>query len=303
MPRKPTILAYCANGLQGHAIVSQLRHAGFPVRAMVRDIARSARLRRLGAEVVQADLDAPDSLRDAHRNIDVALVQLPAGEGPADLRRHGRAAIDAMLQAGVPRIIFNAAVGYPRAVAELPSFEARQSLEQHVHASGLRWATIRQPFLLQNLLLPWVVRGIATDAAIIYPVRADLKLSWVAAEDVGRLAAAIVDGDIFGETIQLAAEQPINGEALAGRFADALGRPIRFVSLPLADFERGVDATVGPGAGKRIGAIFRFIEEHPEDRAFVATAHAASPRLPGFAPLAIPDWVRMHSDAYVGEST
>lgn len=50
-------------------------------------------------------------------------------------------------------------------------------------------------------------------------------------------------------------EHALIEDALAERFAEGLGRPIRSAPLPLADFERGVDTAVGPRAGARIGAI------------------------------------------------
>ena len=265
---------------------------------MVRDVSRTAHLRRLGVQVAQADFEAPNALREAHRDVDAVLMQLPAGDEPANLRRHAEAALDAIAHAGIRTVIFNTGVRYPRGVAELPTFEAKQALEKMVETSGVRWAIIRQTFLLQNLLLPWVIQGVR-NGAIVYPVRADVELSWVAAEDVGRLAAAILNCSVVGECFDLGADRLVNGNVLAEDFAEALGRPIRFVSLPFAEFERGVDAAVGPGAGRRVGAIFQFIERYPGDRAFVATPYVPSPRLGGFAPTAIRDWVKLHRDAFL----
>ena len=45
---------------------------------------------------------------------------------------------------------------------------------------------------------------------------------------------------------------------------------IRYHSLDLDEFERGIDQALGPGVGKRISAIFRFIERHPDDLEFLA---------------------------------
>ena len=299
MSEKPSILVHCANGLQGRAIVAQLRGAGCPVRAMVRDVSRAAPLIRAGAEVVSADFDAPDALREAHRGMDAVLMQLPAGDEPASLRRRGEAALDAIAHENIPTVIFNAGARSPRTAAALPTFDAKRALEEYVRASGRRWAVIRPTFLLQNLLLPWIVRGVIEDGAIVYPVRADLELSWVAAEDVGRLTALILEREAFGENIDLGAARLSNGDELAKSFAGALGRPIRFASLPLGQFEQGVDAALGPGVGRRVSAIFRFIETHPDDLAFVATPYGVSPRLWGFAPMTIADWVRLNRDAFV----
>jgi len=63
---RPTILVTGAIGKTGGAVVSQLREQGWPVRAVVRARdARSARLDRLGAETVVADLHDPDQMRNA----------------------------------------------------------------------------------------------------------------------------------------------------------------------------------------------------------------------------------------------
>ncbi|ARV59603.1 transcriptional regulator [Nostocales cyanobacterium HT-58-2] len=60
---QPKILVIGATGKTGSAVVAQLLEKGFPVRAMVRSRnAKSQRLERLGAEIVVADLFAPDQI-------------------------------------------------------------------------------------------------------------------------------------------------------------------------------------------------------------------------------------------------
>ena len=64
----PTILVTAATGKTGSAVVTQLRERGWPVRALVRTSdERSARLERLGAELIVADLYDPDDLLRAMR--------------------------------------------------------------------------------------------------------------------------------------------------------------------------------------------------------------------------------------------
>lgn len=61
--RKPTILVTGATGKTGSALVAELRRHEWPVRAMVsREDARSAVLRKLGADVVVADMYDPEQL-------------------------------------------------------------------------------------------------------------------------------------------------------------------------------------------------------------------------------------------------
>lgn len=65
---KPTILVTGATGRTGSIVAADLLARGFPVRAIVRrDDARSAGLRRLGAQTVVADLFDVDALSSAMR--------------------------------------------------------------------------------------------------------------------------------------------------------------------------------------------------------------------------------------------
>ena len=65
---KPKILVTGATGKTGAALVSQLREKDWLVRAVVRaSDARSDRLRKMGAEVVVADMFDPDQMLQAMR--------------------------------------------------------------------------------------------------------------------------------------------------------------------------------------------------------------------------------------------
>lgn len=291
-------LVYCANGLQGQAIVKELRRAGLSVRALVRDIDKASALRRLGAELASAALDDPSALARAHEGVHTVVLQLPTAVEPEVKRRHAAAAISTIEKAGVARVVYNAAVQIPRRAGELAGFAVTADIEAQLRGAVPASAVIRPTFLLQNLLLPWVTQSIASRGALVYPVASDRALSWAAAEDVGRLAASIIRQETYGHSINLAAREAINGDLLARSFSQALGRPIEFVSLPLDRLEAGVDAALGTGAGKRIGAIFRFIEEHPDDLDFVARTFTPPGCLPGFEPTPVTDWIRLHRHAY-----
>jgi uncharacterized protein YbjT (DUF2867 family) len=294
------ILVYCANGFLGRAMVPQLLGAGFSVRALVRNVAAAGHLERLGAEVVHADLDDRAGLRDAHRDVDVALVQLPSGDDAATARRRADAALEALGRARIATVVFNASVQSPEHVEELPTFAVRRAFAADLAGVAQNWAVIRPTFCLQNLLLPWVTAAVG-QGAIVYPVPSALKLSWVAAEDVARMTVMVLAERRFGRTIDLGGATALDGDALAAAFADALGRPVRFVSLDLDEFERNVDAALGSRTGKRISAIFRFIERHPSDLAFVTTPFRPAPGFESFTPTPVVEWVRTHAHAFAAD--
>jgi len=292
------VLVTCANGFQGRAIVTALLSMGCRVRALVRDRARAASLAQLGAELVQANLDDASMLERAYEAVDVVVLQLPSGTPPEITRFQSAMALTAIRSTGIRKVVLNTAVQFPRLTPELPTFAAKQDLERSVLQSGARVTVIRPSFFLSNLLLPWAAHSIAKEGVLRYPIADQQVVSWVAPEDVGRLAAITICNELYGHTILAGARRAVHGEVLAKAFSRALKREVRYEALPLDAFEAGIDAALGPGVGKQVGAIFRFIENHPDDLDFVTTSFSASAGFPPFEPMVLEDWVTAHRDAF-----
>jgi uncharacterized protein YbjT (DUF2867 family) len=292
------VLVYCANGFQGHATVPALLAGGVAVRALVRDRERASPLTAAGAEIYVGDLATKDSLKPAHQGVDVVVLQTPAGEPPEATRSKLLNALESVQAAGITKIVVNTSVQFPRRIDELPQFAAKREVEDELLKSGLDVSIVRAPFLLSNLLLPYASLGIAHEDLLTYPVGSDVALSWAAPEDVGRMISIMISRGLYGLTLHAGSSAPVRGDELAGEFAAALERPIRYIPLPLDDFEAGVDAAVGPGIGRQVGEIFRFIAQHPDDREFVDRPFAVPPEFPPVEPMSIQDWVRAHKEAF-----
>ena len=75
---KPRILVTGATGKTGSVVVSELRKAGYPVRAMVRrEDGRSARLREQGAEIAIAEMSDVERVADAFHDVQRAYYCPP----------------------------------------------------------------------------------------------------------------------------------------------------------------------------------------------------------------------------------
>ena len=229
--------------------------------------------------------------------MEAVFYQLPSGIESETSERWGLAGLDALARTHVSKVIYHTGVQSPRNLAELPGFK-RDQLEARVRAGAWQWAIIRPTFMLQNLLLPYVIEPIRLRDSIVYPVASNVRLSWVAAEDVGRVTARILAEDRSGWEINLGSAVQMDGEDLAAAFSRGLGRTIRFISLPLDAFEHGVDAALGDGVGRRVSAIFRFIQRHPDDREFVSQVYSRVPGLDGFQPMPVDAWVKLHRDTF-----
>lgn len=108
-------------GFIGGTVARQLRDAGHHVVALVRDPARASALREIGAELVTGDLSDAAVIEAAARGADGAIHAAAIyriGVKPsqaADLRRSNvdgtRTALDALVAAGVPRVVYVSTVG------------------------------------------------------------------------------------------------------------------------------------------------------------------------------------------------
>ena len=295
------VLVYCANGLQGQPIVHQLLKSHHQVRALVRDRNRASPLAAAGAELVTVDLDSDDlaNLERAHADVDCVVLQLVAGDDGPTRRKKGERALECIRRTrSIKGVIFNASVQYPRHIEELPGWVATKGIEDELRRCGVPFSIVHPTFLLENLLLPHVTYAIATGDVLIYPISAEHSFAWTSSEDVARLIDHLLKHNAMGLSVYAGGKRVINGHELAKCFSDGLGRTIRYQSLDLDEFERGLDQVLGPGVGKRISAIFRFIERHPDDLDFLSRPFVQPEQVPAFESTDVTQWVAAHKAAY-----
>ncbi len=98
-----------ATGNVGYATSSALRQAGMPVKAILRDSAKGARLSEMGCEIVTADLQDTASLAKAIGDADAVQVIIPVRpqtkDPAADLRLSGESIIHALKQVRPKRVL------------------------------------------------------------------------------------------------------------------------------------------------------------------------------------------------------
>jgi uncharacterized protein YbjT (DUF2867 family) len=295
------VLVYCANGFQGQCIVRQLLQSGHQVRALVRDRNRASALAEAGAEIVTADLDS-DNLADlerAHEAIEYVILQLVASDDGPTRKKKGLRAIDCIRHGrSIKGVIFNASVQYPRHIQELPGFVATKEIEDELRRSEIPFSIVHPTFLLENLLLPYALHSIANGAVLAYPVSEQHAFAWTSMQDLARLIDHLLRPAVMGVSVLAGGKRAINGAELARCFSEGLGRTIRYQSLDLDTFESGIDQVLGPGVGKRVSAIFRFIERHPDDLDFLARPFVQPAELLTFEPADVTTWVAGHRNIY-----
>lgn len=98
-----------ATGNVGFSTSSALRRAGVPVRAILRDTAKAARLSEIGCEIAMADLQDAGSLAKAIGDADAVQIIVPvsprAKDPAGDLTRSIESVVDALAKARPKRVL------------------------------------------------------------------------------------------------------------------------------------------------------------------------------------------------------
>ena len=290
------ILTYGSTGSQGEPVARKLLEAGHRVRAVVRHPERAAALKANGAEVVQGDLGDLEGLSRASDGVDAVFLMLPfsAQGNPFELLGH---ALTAARRAGVKFLVFNTGGHPPAAPTGIPMLDFRIQLEQFVADSGIPNAILRPGVYMENFLGPWCLPSIKTRDAVAYPHRAELRVSWIASEDLGSLAVAAFERpQLAGQRLTLGGPEALDGPAIARAFSAGLGREIRYEGISPQAFGATMAQIMGSEVGDGIQVAYAHSNAQPDDAMAVDMAGVLE-QLP-INLTRLEDWVRAHRDAF-----
>lgn len=241
MAETRTILVSCARGRQGGAVVRALAGKGFRLRGMTRqpesDGARA--LASQGVEIVKADFDDPASLKAALQGAWGALsIQNTREAGVTKEEEQGMRFARIARDVGVQHFVYHS-VGSADRRTGIPHFDNKARIEDTVRS--LRFPShviIRPVFFMENLSTPFFLNG-STLATALKPTT---RLQMIAVRDIGEYGArAFIEAerlnrreiDIAGDVVTM----PDTADTLSA----ALGRPIEFVQVPIADIRKNSD--------------------------------------------------------------
>lgn len=295
-----TILTYGAGGVQGAPVAHDLLRRGVRVRALVTDLNKNAGLRQAGAELVQGDLADLDSVRRATVGADRVFLTLPFS-GRGDPLTYARHALQAAQEAGVRLLVLNTSGQTPEQETGLPMLDYRLRLEAMLRESGVPGIILRPTAYLENLLGPWVLPRLRAEGVLAYPVEAERAVSWIAAADLGRFAAAALGRpDLAGQAFNLGGPEALRGADLAGALTRALGREVRYEPISPEAFGAMLGRVMGPEAEAGIVAAYRAGAAAPPDAMVVDMARVLE-QLP-VTQLSAEAWARQHAGALGSEA-
>jgi uncharacterized protein YbjT (DUF2867 family) len=275
MGEKNIIAVVGATGAQGGGLVRAIlndKQGGFTVRAITRDVHsdKAKGLATLGAEVVAADLDRPESLKKAFAGAYGAFCLTNFWEhfSPEKEFAQAKAQAQAAKDTGVQHVIWSTLEDTRKWVPlsdnrmptlmgkyKVPHFDAKGEADGEFTKLGVPTTFLLTSFYWDNLIHFGMGPKKGPDGILAFTLPMDdKKLPGIAAEDIGRCALGIFKKgrEYIGKTVGIAGEH-LTGTQMAAALTKALGQTVRHNAVTPETY-RGFGF---PGADD-IGNMFQF---------------------------------------------
>lgn len=261
------ILVTGATGTIGRQVVRELLARGAEFRVAAHDTAKVTQV--LGPEInsVPFDYMDPPSVRRAFESAKtVYLLHVGGSAG----RHQATAAIEAAREVGVERIVLQSAFG----ADDQPGYTLgafHRDVELYLLASGLTGTVLRPNSFMENHI-NFLGGPIKTEGKLYEPL-GDARVSYVAARDVGAVAAQVLVSEGYeNQSYDLTGPEAVGGTEVAEALSRATGRTIEYVNVSDDDVRQAlageshemIEGVLGLYAYDRSGAtarVTRTVEE------------------------------------------
>ncbi|WAJ44302.1 NmrA family NAD(P)-binding protein [Mycobacterium sp. Aquia_216] len=292
------LLVTGATGATGYAAVKALQGSGNSVRALVhQDDRRVERLRTMGAEIVLGDLLDIDSVRSALDGVDAAYFVYPIKPRLIDATAYFAQAAE---EAGVQAIV-NLSQRTSHRHSKSHAAQNHWIAERVFDWSAVPTTHLRPTLFAEWILYPFVLQRITDNDVLALPFGSG-RFAPIAALDQGRAIAAVLSnpGAHAGRTYLLNGPAVLDGEEIAAGLSEALGRSIRYVPLPIEEYQAAAAAVpqLADFFAQHIGAVVAELTQ-----GLLSATNNTVEELTGIAPMSIQDFARAHSDVLASSKT
>lgn len=281
MADKKIITVFGATGAQGGGVARAILgdpHSEFTVRAVTRDknSEKAEALRQMGAEVVEADIDDPESMRRALEGAYGAYFvtffwnHFSAEKETAEAKNMAEAA----RAAGLKHVIWSTLEDTRKFVPlesdqmptlhgkyKVPHFDGKGEADHFFTDLQVPTTFLRASFYWDNLIYfgSGPKKGPDGKLYLTFPLD-NAKMAGIASEDIGKCAYAIFRRpDLIGKTVGIAGGH-LTGEEMAEALSKATGQEIRYNNVTPDTF-RSFDF---PGADD-VGNMFQFYRDFEQE--------------------------------------
>jgi uncharacterized protein YbjT (DUF2867 family) len=273
-----TIAVFGATGAQGGGLVRAILsdpEGGFTARVVTRDPSSEAAraLAAAGADVVQADIDDPDSVRAAIEGaygayfVTFFWAHFSPEREQEEARTFARAAADAGLQHAIWSTLEDTRTWVPldddrmptlQGKYKVPHFDAKGAANSYFTEAGVPTTFLQTTFYWDNMISFGMGPQPSGDGTYTLTLpMGEAPLSGISADDIGPVAYGIFRAgpDLVGQTVSIAGEH-VSGADMASALSDALGQTVVYRAIEPSDYR----ALGFPGSDD-LGNMFQFYRD------------------------------------------
>jgi len=282
-----------ATGQQGGGVVRALQAIGqFKVRALSRNPGKH---RQLADEVVEADLNRPETLKAAFEGAHgVFLVTNPREQG-ADERKQATAAVRAAKDAKVEHLIWSTlpdVEAISGGKIDVPHFTGKARIDPIVKAAGFTSHTfVVPPFYYQNLVGAFPPQKQA-DGSLGWAAPLDSDVRCLHMGDITELGNIVASAFIHPEQAGNGEYLPLVGDFMSfNEIVETLNRQGHKLSVKQVPKE--IFATFFPGAAE-IAEMFSYFQAHTYLGSDSSDRIALTNKIAGRQPTKFSTWARLN---------
>ena len=225
------ILITGASGNVGREVLRQIAQTGVHVRAAYQSVSKAAAAPS-GVELVTMDYNDPATVRAALKDVDRVFLVGPPSSNLLVLE--GKA-VDQIKRSGVKCLVKLSAMGGRAAIFPRQHAES----EDYIQSSGIAYTFLRPNGFMQNFV-NYNSATINTQNAF-YGCQGEGKVSHIDIRDIGAVAVKVLtENGHEGKAYTLTGPAAISDAEAAQILSDDLGREIRYVDLPPAQFKQAL---------------------------------------------------------------
>jgi uncharacterized protein YbjT (DUF2867 family) len=275
MAGKKIIVVVGATGAQGGGLVRAINSdpsSGFTARAVTRDVdsGKAKELAKLGAEVVAANVDDPESLKQAFAGAYGAFCVTFFWDhfSPEKELAQATAMAQAAKHAGLQHVIWSTLEDTRKWVPlgdnrmptlmgkyKVPHFDAKGDADKVFTGLGLPVTFLLTSFYWDNFIHFGMGPKKGPDGKLAFTLpMGDKKLPGIAAEDIGRCAYGVFkkEREYIRKTVGIAGEH-LTGAQMAAALTRAMGQEVRYSAV-----EPDVYRAFGFPGAEDLGNMFQF---------------------------------------------
>ena len=228
------ILVTGATGQQGGSLARILLQKKHKVYALTRgrEAQSSAALDLVnkGAIVVKGDLNDPDSLRHAVKDIEsIFLMGTPFEDGTEGEIRRGKLMADIAKENKVEHLVYSSVVNADKNTG-IPHFDSKYEVEQHIKNLRIPYTIIGPTFFMENLLYQ---RQGLQQGQFTLPLSPSTILQQIPVQNIAEFLALVIESPerFLGKRIDIASDE-VTGQQATEILSNVLEHKIKYTPIP-----------------------------------------------------------------------